>query len=357
MKTKHIFYCFSTGLSLLATIYCFGVYLSGQNHALALGNYYLSIVPNYYLFYLIFLPFINLGMLYLAFNNRYIRFFGNLSEELDENSAKRLRFLQRLLPLICIAFSIVIVIQDGANRGHALPPFNYKYQSTEQKIEVARYYSCEMNWSKECTSKMEDNGKNYLKILQKNGVAVETRTGFSSISEWWKYSSWIYKYDTVLSFIASAIISIFLAQIFFLISIKNLIKLVTRNLVMWMLILASFWFPTKIYTSWSSNFYALNIPAIFLFGFLVLLLGIVLLFFLTTKEDLFIKVLTGLATLVSLSASVAGYFKTDLLNKVVVFFRALGFTYTVMIFILIFIGVWIITERLLKDYDEAQIAH
>ena len=79
---RHWYFVLSFSLSLVAMFYCYLVYQSGQHGNIRIGADFLSGVPNYYFFYIIILPFIGTGVFYLALENKYIRFFRDISNDL-----------------------------------------------------------------------------------------------------------------------------------------------------------------------------------------------------------------------------------------------------------------------------------
>ena len=70
------------------------------------------------------MPFVAVGVAYLALENRYIRIFGQLSDDLDDKTRSRVDRYRKILPAFAIIFSLLIIVQDATEKTTALPPYS-----------------------------------------------------------------------------------------------------------------------------------------------------------------------------------------------------------------------------------------
>lgn len=353
MKPQRLlYYSLSFSLSALSLIYCVLVYLAGQHMELEIGSHYLVSIPNYYFFYTVILPFVATGVIYLACENRFIRFFGGVSEELSDDHRKKVRRYQKILPFFCLLFSMLVIVQDAAEKNFTLPPYAFNFASETQAQAVAEFYACAKGW-KECDPQPTEQGpEQYLSVLQANGLSTESVTGFATLSQWWTGATWLYRFESLLSFLGALIVSFFIAEIFLLMIVKNYTKPATRNLIIWMLILTSFWFPTKIYSAWNFTLGLFKAPVIFLFGLLVLALGVLLVFFIKSERNELAKYGALIAALFSFALGSVSYLKPEFIHEGVELMREFGLIYVSIFAALVLFSLYLVTDYFINSYEE-----
>lgn len=348
---RTLYYSISFSLSVLSLIYCLLVYSAGQYKGLELGSFYLVGIPNYHFFYIAILPFVAAGVIYTAFENRYVRFVGGVSEELNQELRKKVQRYQKILPFCCLLFSVLVIIQDAAEKGYTLPPYAFQFADVTQESTVGKFYACAKGWTCE-KGPGDQNPERYLRVLQTNGIGGETAMGFATFSLWWTDASWLYGFESLLSFLGALVVSFFVAEVFLLVIVKNYTQPATRNLIIWMLVLASFWFPTKIYSVWNFSLGAAKAPAIFLFGLLVLALGVLLVFFIKTERNDLAKYGSLVTALFSLALGSVSYMKPELIHEGVELMRQFGLIYVSIFAALVVFSLYLITDYFMNSYEQ-----
>jgi hypothetical protein len=349
-RVRHYWVAFS--LSLLAVAYCVLVYGAGERHGLSLGARYLAAIPNYYLFYLVVLPFVATGVLHLGLENRNIRFVGDISGELDDETRRKVERFRRILPAVCLLFSALIIVQDAAEKNHALPPYAFRFQEPEQAGRVERYYACAKGWIACELSEQERTVEAYLIVLKRNGYVGSSATGFRSFDAWWSGSSWLYRFESFLSFLAALVVSALFAEVFLLVMTKNYVRPATRNLMIWMAVLVTLWFPAKMYAAWSVRLGPFSPPGIAVFGLALLVLGVLLVLFVKTERDQLGKYASAVTAVFSLGLASVSYLKPELIHRGVLMMEKLGLVYTGIVAALLFFALYLVTDYFIRGYDE-----
>lgn len=301
-----------------------------QLPALAFGAQYLSGVPNYYLFYVVILPFVSTGVIYIAFENQHIRFFQPASEELSERLRNKVQFSKKLLFGICVVFSILTIYQDATHKDHTLPPYAFQFTDQQQEHRVARLYACAKQWltdycDDETTQPLPP--ERYLEELRNNGIDLITDKGFSSLSQWWSHASWLYLFESFLSLLGAFIVSVFFPPVLLLIIVKNHTKQATRNLIIWLLVLVSVWFPTKIYSAWNFNLGDFEAPAIVFVGLAILAIAVLLVFFIRTERNDLAKYVSIITAVFSFALGCVAYVQPEFIHQVVEILIRFGLIY------------------------------
>lgn len=351
-KSHAQLYLLAVALSLLAVLYCVGVYNAGQVGGLALGGRMLTGIPNYYLFYPLILPFVCAAMVHLGLRNRLIRFVGPLDPELPERQRAKVQRFRRLLPALCVLFSVLVIAQDAADKDHSLAPYAYAFADNAQRTAVTRQYASLQGWIDVPGADSTDPESAYLKVLRDNGIQVDSTQGFASVGQWWQHASWLYRFESLLSLLAALVISLLLAQVFLLMLVKDRTRPATRNLMIWVLILASFWFPTKIYATWHASLQAFQPPGVLLFGLLVLVLGALLIFFIKSERNDLAKYGALITGLFSVVLSGLSYIKPDMLHRAVELLRDSGIVYSGIFAVLVVIALYLVTDYFICCYEE-----
>ena len=351
-SSRHWYILGSFTLSLLAVIFCSLVFRSGQLEETQIGSFFLTGIPNYYFFYTIILPFIGAGVTYLAFENKYIRFFGEISSDLDADTRGRVQRFRRILLVVALIFSVLVIIQDAADKSTALPPYSIDL-NPEQKVQVTNYFACQKGWITGCgiVEDPENQIEGYLKVLKDNGFKGEKTSGFESFSHWSQQSTLVYKLESFLSFLAVVIISLLLAEIFLFMMVKNHVKQATKNLVIWMAVLASLWFPTKMYSSWSSNLGVFSPPAILWFGIAVLMLGVMLIIFLKTERNDLYKFANIITAIFSALIAGVSLVKPEIIQTGIEILRNAGWIYTAIFSMMLMFSLYLVTDHFMSNYE------
>jgi hypothetical protein len=351
-KERVLYYLLSFSLSALSLAYCILVFLAGQRNGLRLGSFYLVGIPNYYFFYVVILPFFAAGVLYLGFENRYIRFVGALSEELSATHRSKIGRWRRILPFFCLLFSVLIVVQDGAQKSYTLPPYSFHFAGETQARAVAEFYACARGWTKCGESAGEPDAAQYLSVLQSNGIAGDRATGFDSIPHWWHDASRLYRFESFLSFLATLTVSFFVAEIFLLIIVKNYAKAATRNLIMWMLILISFWFPAENYSAWNYNVGEFEAPIAFVFGLVVLVLGALLVLFIRTERNDLAKYGSTVVAVFTFGLGAVSYIMPKFLHDALALISQVGVIYLSIAAAIVGFALYLITDYFIDSYEQ-----
>lgn len=352
---RYLYYVFSLTLSALAISYCILVFFSGQYDNVPLGSYVLIGKPNYYFFYIIVLPVIATGIVYLALENKYVRLFGELSNDLDDKHKRKIRILRIVFLCIAVLASVMIVIQDAANKDYPLPPNDFNLSSKQVKNQVAVFYQKQRNDSEDKKSaSTTDHAKAYLEFLKEHGFRGKRINGFDSISTWYSQSSGTYKFESLLSFLAALITSLLFVEILLLLVVKNYVKPATKNLLIWLVILISLWFPMKMYSAWyfSFNRSTFSPPAIFWFGLVILVIGALLVFFIRTERNNLNKYASIVAAVASALVSVVSYFKPKFMENVIQIIGNIGWVYEGVLATILIISLFLVTDYFITDYEE-----
>ena len=352
---RHWYFIVSFSLSVGAVIYCYLVYRAGQHENLQLGAKFLSGIPNYYFFYVVILPFITAGVVYLAFENKYIRFFGDLSQDLgDEYRAKVLRFRVILL-IVAIIFSVLVTIQDAAEKSTALPPYSIDL-GAQQNQSAARFFACQKEWI-ECADRLPEDRhlEAYLSELRGNGYSGNSASGFDSMSHWHQQSSGLYKLESFLSWIAALVVSLMFVEVFLFMIVKNYVKPATKSLVIWMVVLASLWFPTKMYSSWHSNLGTYAPPAILWFGIALLAVAILLVVFLKTERNDLYKFANVVTAIFSALIAWVSVIEPELIQQIIGIVSDAGLIYTAILSLIVMFSLYLVTDHFISNYEDEAV--
>lgn len=353
-KGRVLYYLLSLALCALAVVYCFLVYRAGQLDGLDLGSFYLIGIPNYYFFYTVILPFFVAGVFYLGLENRYIRLFGDLSEELDENQRNKVLRWRKVLPIIALLFSALVIVQDAREKNHTLPPYEFHFASRDQARTATERYACAKKWRKYDNADVQRCATSYLSLLQRAGLAGKTASGFPSFALWWTAASRLSRFESLLSLLATLSVSFFVAELLLLIIVKNYVKPATGNLIMWMLILISVWFPTKNYSVWSSNLGsgAAEKASIFLFGLALLGLGVLIVIFIRTARNNLEKYGSIVAAVFSAGLAALGFFQPKVVDGVLETIRQSGFIYVSIAVAILGMALFLVTDYFIDSYEQ-----
>ncbi len=349
---KIIYYTLSGALSLLAIFYCALVFWAGEFEQQHYGENYLTGIPNYYFFYVAILPFISTGVLYLAFQHRYIRLLGEPSRELDDKPRNRLLQLRKLMIGMSIAFSVLVTISDAADKGYALPPYAFSLADENASEAIADGYACLKGWIECQVIEAVEPAVGYLAILKEHGLSGSRITGFDAISDWYAESSGLYKFESLLSFLAALIISFFITEVFLLLVVKNYILDATKQLIIWLLIIATFWLPTKIYSAWYANLGDFATPSIFWFAVLMVILGGLVIFFIKTERNQIYKYASAVAAISSAAVAGVSWFKPELFQKIFEIAIGLGWSYGLMFLSIFCLALYLVTDYFIANYEQ-----
>jgi hypothetical protein len=341
-------YAWACSLGVLGAIFCIGIFATGQRSPHALGWRYLESLPNYWVFYCCILPFLAAGVIYLAFVDRFARFTRHPLDPLDEDLRRRVCWRQRALIGICLPFCFLIAIEDAAEKHFTLPPYAYHFADARNEQAVTEFYACAKKWA-DCSATASE----YLAVLQRNGVDTTTATGWTSLSQWWKGASWLYIFESVLSFLAAVVVCTFAVQVIVLVMLKSLARPETQNLIMYVTMLISLWFPTAMYSFWNRGlFRPEGMPAVVMFGSLCLLLGALLVLFIRTKHNDLAAYGTTATAMLSASVVAIGLIKPDVVPAVSRAMHTLGVAFGLMLITFLAAGLFAVTEHFLGIYDD-----
>jgi hypothetical protein len=350
---RHWYFLLSFALSLLAALFCVLVYQSGQFRDFQIGAEYLRGIPNYYFFVAIVLPFVGAGVMYLALENRNVRFWGDLNPNLDEATLARVLRFRKILPLVAMLFSILVIIQDAADKTTALPPYSINL-GPDNIEQVARHFACQKQWLTDGCSPLaaSDNQRaEYLKVLQENGFKGEKVSGFDSFDHWFEQSSIRYKMESFLSLLAALIVSLLLAEIYLLMMVKNYMESATKSLVIWMVVLSSLWFPTKVISSRQSDLGVNATPTILFFGGALMVVGILLIVFLKMERNDLYKFASIAIGIFSGLISAVTYMKPEITNQVIGILSSAGWIYNAIICLILLFSFYLVTDHFISDYE------
>jgi len=353
-KGRALYYLLSLSLSVLALVYCILVYRAGQRDGMTWGSFFLIGIPNYYFFYTAILPFFVAGVFYLGLENHYIRFFGDLSEELNSIERKKVLRWRKVLPVLALLFGAMVVVQDVREKNHTLPPYEFHFASDDLAKNVTETYACAKQWGPDASSKAESCEKKYVSLLRNAGLVGATATGFPSFAQWWNASSGLSRFESLLSLFAAVAVGFFVAELFLLIIVKNYVKPATRNLIMWMLILISIWFPAKNYSVWSASIdsSAVVTPSVFIFGLVLLVLGVLIVVFIRTARNNFEKYGSAAAAVLSAGLAALGYFNPSFLQSALEVIRQSGLIYLLMAAVIVGITLYLVTDYFIDAYEQ-----
>lgn len=361
MASRHWYFLLSFSLSLLAVIFCVLVFQSGQfeDQGIQIGANFVSGIPNYYFFYIIVLPFVAVGVAYLALENRYVRIFGQLSDDLDDKTRSRVNRYRKILPAFAVLFSLLIIVQDATEKTTALPPYSLSLEQnvadSQAKRPVERFFACQKEWlaadACDVIHSAETQLEAYLEVLNKYGFSGKSATGFDSFSHWSQKSSSLYKFESLLSLLAALVISLLFAEVFLFMMVKDYLKPATKSLVIWIVVLASLWFPTKMYSSWHSNLGLYSTPAVLWFGVALLVVGVLLVIFLKTERNDLYKFANVVTAIFSALIAGVSIIKPELIQNMITIMGDAGWIYGSIISMILMFSLYLVTDHFLSNYE------
>ena len=362
-------------LSFLAIVYCVAVFVAGRYEQDSLGAFYLIGTPTYYFFYPVVLPFIAAGVLCLGFRNTHIRFFGGLSDTLKPEHRNKVYQLRKVLLGVALLLSVLVTILDAGDKSYALPPFAFAFSSVEAERGAAHAYGCAKNWIEgtECAStagnapestalpndERQRNGNGaaaYFAKLKAGGIDGHRYTGFDSLASWYSQSSWLYKFESFLSLLGAMILGAFFAQVCLLVIVKDYARSATKNLMIWMIVLASLWFPVKLFSAWYFGMGEPPRPAVFWFGLLLLVVVAALVIFIRTEKNELYKYAGLVGIIVSAAISSLTYFSPKTLGTSAEILRSMSWGYGVILLLVVGIALYFMTDYLISSYEQEEQA-
>lgn len=374
-----VYYLPSIAMLLLALTYCTMVYLSGEIGDFNAGYKYLIGIPNYYFFYICIFPFVTTGIMYIATQNINIRFFGPINEALSKVQADKIRFHRKLLLIVAIIFSLAVTINDASEKGRTLPPYSLSLASDQIYVEAMhKYFELKALENKRREKLYANNNFNYLlsnnqdnadsalpgdiqnlerdflEFIKQKGYQGKSSTGFQSFSSWYHNSSFIYKFESFLSWAAAFVISVFFAQFFLIIMIKNHILSETKNLALWLLILCSFWIPCKIFSVYYYSLKPYQPPAIVWFAIFLLAISIVLALFMKVEKNDITKYATVLVAVFSFAATSVSIFRPYYFELAIDIMQQLGWMYGGILLLIMAFSIYLVTEHLIDTYEKSK---
>jgi len=407
LKRRARYYLIAALLSILGCLYCVLVYSAGEKDPHHLGSQYLESIPNYWLFYIFVLPFFAAGVLYLAFEEKTIRFSGKLSERLDDATRAKIRSRQRLLLPLCLPLCVAMILADAYERKYTLPPYAYQFSDAKKENAVISFYACKKGWepcppasifapasesmaasaadsaasvaaataaaaaaadspstsSKAIAAAVSAAGlaasaanENYRQVLRTNGVNVTSATGWHGLGEWWVGASKLFMLECILSLVAALFVYVFAVEIVLLIKVKDLAKSSTKNLVIWISFLISLWFPTIMYSYWFRGIIILTgIPPIVLFGTVSLLIGVILIVFIKTDQNDITKYSAIAGGIVSLGAATLVKFRPELFLDAFMLIRDLWPVYAIIAAVFVVVSLSALTENLIDHHEQEDL--
>ena len=358
--SRQICYLPSIAVFSLALAYCALIYWSGESADTGAGFKYLIGIPNYYFFYLTIFPFITAGIIYMATRNTNIRFFGELSSDLDIERKNKILLFRKILLAIAVVFSLVVTMNDASDKGRSLPPYALALASEQAYTKSTKEYFRQKEISSAQRKSAQENANlqyiqdNYFKALKESGFNGDSVTGFNSFSSWYYDSSRIYKMESLLSWIAAFVISIFIAQFFLTLMVKEHVVSETKNLMLWLLILCSFWIPCKIFSVYYYSLAEYQPPAIVWFAIFLLAISVVLALFIKAENNDMIKYATVAGAAFSLLATTISILKPEYFELAARIMEQLGWTYsTILLFIMAF-SIYLVTDHLILSYEKGK---
>ena len=345
------YYLYAILTFLLGFLYCIAVYRSGTANGFNIGTDLLIGIPNYYFFYVVVLPFVCLGVVYIAIKNKNIRLFGPIEDAGNTEISVRLLSLRRILPPIAILFAILVTFQDAIKKDHILPPNAY---SISDQHYVNSVYACLKGWkldqSREfCDTNLsaEDAAIFYQQVLSAHGYSGS----LTEFDNWLADTSLLYKYENFLSFLGALIIALFIMQVIFLIVVKDVAVDGTKDIVLWLGLQTSFWFPTKYFSIHHYDFHDQVQSGVLVFAVILLLLaGMTILFIKTKKNDLS-KYGVAVGAVISGALSYVGYYQKDSIYQVLDVFRG-SFVYPLIVGFVLVVILYLVTEYFIKNYEK-----
>lgn len=353
IAVRHWYFVLSFALSLLAAIFCILVYQSGQYPDFQIGAKYLSGIPNYYFFVAIVLPFVAAGVMYLALENRNVRLWGDLNANLDAATRARALRFRKILPLIALLFSILVIIQDAADKTLALPPYSIGLEPDNIE-QVARYFACQKQWLTDGCGPLaasDNQHAEYLLVLKQNGFKGKKVSGFDSFGHWFEQSSMRYKMESFLSLLAALVVSLLLVEVYLLMMVKNYVKPATKSLVIWMVVLTSLWFPTKVISSRQSDLGTYATPTILFFGGALMVVAILLIVFLKMERNDLYKFASIAIGIFSGLISAVTYMKPEITDRVIGVLSSAGWIYNTIICLILMFSFYLVTDHFISDYE------
>lgn len=349
-KNRRIYHLATVAMVILGFIYCALVYSSGIASVEKSGYQFLIGIPNYYFFYLVILPFVSSGIVYIAVNNINIRFFGELSDKLPGNRKRKLLRYRRTLFFIAIIISVWIAANDALEKGRTLPPYAIDFSSLPANSytkAVEKYFLLK----KSAASNKEQQ---YFDFLVQNGYSEKSITGFSSLPSWYKNSSYIYKMETMLSWFAALVVSLFFAQLLLFVIAKDYVSTESKNLILWLVILCSFWVPTKIFSVYYYSLAELATPGIVWFAVILLILGIFVALFIKVERNDMTKYAGYIAAVASAAITALSIYYPELLEDIFSVVETIGWVYGSVLLFIMGMVIYLITDHLIQSYEDSQ---
>lgn len=344
----------------LAIIYCGMVYYSGNVSDANAGLHFLIGMPNYYFFYLVVFPFVSAAIAYLAIYNKSIRFFGTLEGKESHKIIK----LRKTLLIISVVFSVFIAVSDASDRGRAIPPYGLSVETENGYNEVINKYMEIKQSYRESLQQAGPDTENtghegnkfsddYLNVLEEYGYKGHSAISFGSLSSWYSNSSFLYKFENVLSWIAALIISILFSQIFLAAKIKNSVDEHTKNIILWALILSSFWIPCKTISVYYYSLIDAQLPVIIWFAIVLLIIAVGMYLFLQLEGNNMVKYSAIIAAAASSLSTVISIFRPEYYQSAFEVISSLSGVYGFILLFLFGFSVYLITESLISSDENS----
>jgi len=318
---------------VMVLVFLILVCLYSNTKTIQMGDEMLIGLPNFYLFMLIVLPCISIGIVHLSEKNANLRFLPGRSSNLQEQDTRIVRLRRVLLWVGCLA-SLLVTIDDASDKQHTLPPYMFSFNSELDKAEVFQLYFVLQEWDKPTDKKSTmtdstavDKQEVYFKKLQSLGYKGAGVTGFTSFKSWLRDSSFLYKYESFINLIGTVFICLFFIQLLLLIIAKKSIYLGTRSLIIWLILLCTLWFPAKIMSFTYFNLNDTDIPGIFALGFLLFLYGIIAGLYVKTNSQNTEKYLTLIFSFAALILTLISIYKPQYLKEALIVVEDLGWIY------------------------------
>ena len=360
-----LYYVPALVLSFLAIVYCVAVFVAGQYAQGSLSAFYLIGIPTYYFFYPVVLPFIAAGVLCLGFRNTHIRFFGELSSALKPEHRNKVYRLRKVLLALALLLGALVTILDAGDKNYALPPFSFALASVAAEREAAQAYGCAKNWIEgtECrstapgnsgTDERQSGAAGYLAKLKAGGFDGSRYTGFDSLASWYSQSSWLYKFESLLSLLGAVILGAFFAQVCLLVIVKDYARPATKNLMIWMIVLASLWFPVKLFSAWYFGIGEPPKPAVFWFSLLLLVVVAALVIFIRTDRNELYKYAGLVGVIVSAAISSVAYFSPRTMGTSAEILRSMSWGYGAILLVVVGVALFFMTDYLITSYEQEE---
>ena len=369
---NRLYYISSVVILVLAATYCTIIYFTDNIRGTDSAYELLLGIPNYYFFYFTIFPFVTAGVVYFATSNVNIRFFGPLNPDLDAGRKNKVLKFRIILLVAAVIFSIAIAAKDAMDKGHTLPPYSFN-MSTKADMQHAiqtyldyrgqvaileKDYEAKIQGSEaneillnnELSLKREKIGSDYLQGLKSLGFKGESISGFTSFSSWYRNSSFIYKFEDFLSWIAALIMSVFVSQLFLIIIVKDYIRQETKNLMLWMLMLCSLWIPTKIFSAYYYSLAPYSPPAVVWFAIIILAIGIVLALFIKAEKNDMTKYATAVVAVFSTASTVVSVLAPEYLEIAIKVISGLGWILGGIILFVMALSIYLVTDNLIQSF-------